>query len=244
MICRANEQPADNKEERMTYKSDEEIRNDAMFQLDWDSRLRRSDIGVSVKKGVVTLTGTVDSYAKKLAAQKAAHSVRGVLDVANDIEVKVTARLQRTDSEIARAVRHALEWDALVPSDQIHSTVANGWVTIEGEVEYYSERADAERAVAHLPGVRGVTNKIEVCALPVEPGRVKSLIEDVLERRADREAKRIRVSVDEGDVTLTGAVKSWDEKKAILGAVGHAPGVKLIHDHLFIDPYDARLASA
>jgi osmotically-inducible protein OsmY len=89
-----------------------------------------------------------------------------------------------------------------------------------------------------------MTNKIEVCALPIEQERVKSLIEDVLERRADREAKRIRVSVDEGDVTLTGAVKSWDEKKAILGAVGHAPGVEMIHDHLFIDPYEARLASA
>jgi osmotically-inducible protein OsmY len=228
----------------MTYKTDEEIRKDALFQLDWDSRLRWSDIGVNVKKGVVTLTGTVDSYAKKLAAQKVAHSVPGVLDVANDIEVKVTARLQRTDSEIARAVRHTLEWDALVPSDQIRSTVANGWVTLEGEVEYYSERESAQRAVAHLPGVRGVTNNIEVCALPVEPERVKFLIEDVLERRADREAKRIRVSVNEGDVTLTGAVKSWDEKKAILGAVGHAPGVKMIHDHLFIDPYDARLASA
>jgi len=228
----------------MTYKSDEEIRKDALFQLDWDSRLRLSDIGVTVKKGVVTLTGTVDNYAKKLAAQRAAHSVHGVIDVANDIEVKVTGSLRRTDSEIARAIRLALEWDVLVPSYKIHSTVTNGWVTIEGEVEYYSERADAERAVAHLPSVRGVTNKIEVCAPTVEPERVKSLIEDVLERRADREANRIRVSVDEGDVTLTGAVKSWDEKKAIIGAVGHAPGVKMIHDHLFIDPYDARFASA
>jgi osmotically-inducible protein OsmY len=228
----------------MTYKSDEEIRNDALFQLDWDSRLRRSDIGVSVKKGVVTLTGTVDSYAKKLAAQKAAHRVPGALDVANDIQVKVTGSLRRTDSEIARAARLAIEWDVLVPSDQIHSTVANGWVTLEGEVDYYSERAAAERAIANLPGVRGVTNKIEVWPTPVEPERVKFLIEDVLERRADREAKRIRVSVDDGDVTLTGPVKSWDEKKAILGAVGHAPGVSMIHDHLFIDPYDARFESA
>jgi osmotically-inducible protein OsmY len=187
----------------MTYKSDEEIQSEALFQLDWDSRLKQSDIGVTVKKGVVTLTGTVDSYAKKLAAQKAAHRVPGVLDVANDIQVKVTGSLRRTDSEIARAVRLALEWDVLVPSDQIHSTVANGLVTLEGEVDYYSERADAERAIAHLPGVRGVTNKIQVCATPIEPERVKSLIEDVLERRADREANRIRVSVDEGDVTLT-----------------------------------------
>jgi len=227
----------------MTYKSDEEIQSDVVFQLDWDSRLTGSEIVVNVKKGVVTMTGTVDSYAKKLAAQKAAHSVPGVLDVANDIEVKVTGSLRRTDSEIARAIRHALEWDVLVPSYKIHSAVTNGWVTLEGDVEYYSERICAERAVARMAGVRGVTNEIKVCA-PVESGRVKFLIEDVLERRAGREAKRIRVNVDEGDVTLTGAVRSWDEKKAILGAVGHAPGVKMIHDHLFIDPYDARFASA
>jgi osmotically-inducible protein OsmY len=198
---------------------------------------------VTVRKGVVTLSGTVDSYAKKLAAQKAAHGVRGVLDVANDIEVKITGALRRADTEIALAIRHALEWNALVPSDNIHSTVTNGWVTLEGEVEYYSERVDAERAVVHLPGVCGVTNKIAVRA-PIESERVKFLIEDVLERRADREAKRIRVSVDEGDVTLTGAVKSWDEKKAILGAIGHTPGVKMIHDHLFIDPYDVRFKTA
>jgi len=227
----------------MTYKSDEKIQSEVLFQLDWDSRLTGSEIAVNIKKGVVTLTGTVDSYAKKLAAQSAAHSVPGVLDVANDIEVNVTGNLRRTDSEIARAIRQALEWDVLVPSYKIHSTVTNGWVTLEGDVEYYIERIDAERAVAHLTGVRGVTNKIKVCA-PVESERVKFLIEDVLERRAGREAKRIRVSVDEGDVTLTGAVKSWDEKKAILGAISHAPGVKMIHDHLFIDPYDARFASA
>jgi osmotically-inducible protein OsmY len=244
MIFSASKPSADSKEESMTYKSDEEIQSEALFQLDWDSRLRWSDISVIVKKGVVTLTGTVDSYAKKLAAQRAAHSVRGVLDVANDIEVKVTGSLRRADSEIAQAIRDALEWNALVPSYKIHSTVTNGWVALEGEVEYYSERVAAERAVAHLSGVRGVTNEIAVCAPPVEPERVKSLIEDVLERRADREAKRIRVSVDEGDVTLTGAVKSWDEKKAILGALGHTPGVKMIHDHLFIDPYDARFALA
>ena len=199
---------------------------------------------MTVKKGVVTLTGTVDSYAKKLAAQKAAHSVPGVLDVANDIEVKVTGSLRRTDSEIARAIRHALEWDVLVPSYKIHSTVTIGWVTLEGEVEYYGEWAEAECVVSRLPGVRGVANKITVCAPLVEPLRVKSLIEDVLEKRADREAKRIRASFAEGDVTLTGVVRSWDEKEAILGAIGHAPGVKMIHDHLFIDPYDARFASA
>ena len=228
----------------MTCKSDEKIRREVLFQLDWDSRLKRSEIGVAVDNGAVTLNGTVDSYAKKLAAQKAAHRVSGVLDVANDIEVKVSERMLRTDSEIAQAIRHALEWNVLVPSDQIHSTVTNGWVTLEGHAEYYIERVDAERVVSHLSGVRGVTNKIVVCAPPVESERIKLLIEDVLERRAGIEAKRIRVSVDEGEVTLTGEVKSWDEKKAILGDVGSLSGVRDIHDHLLIVPYDASCESA
>jgi osmotically-inducible protein OsmY len=227
----------------MTYKSDDEIMSEVQYQIGWDSRVRQTEIGVTVKKGVVTLTGIVDSYAKKLAAQQAAHRVSGVLDVANDIEVKVPGSLRRTDAEIAQAIRHALEWNVLVPSDQIHSTVTDGWVSLEGNVEYYRERLDAERAVSHLPGVRGVTNKIAVCT-PIEPQRVKFLIEDVLERRADREARRIKVKVDEGEVTLTGSVKSWDEKKAILGAISHTPGVRTVRDHLFIDPYDAHFEAA
>jgi osmotically-inducible protein OsmY len=227
----------------MGYKSDEEIRSEALFQLGWDSRVKQTEIGVAVKKGVVTLTGAVDSYAKKLAAQQAAHRVPGVLDVANDIEVKPPGSLRRTDSEIAQAIRGALEWNALIPADQIHSTVTDGWVTLEGTVEYYRERVDAERAISHLTGVRGITNKITVCS-PVEPERVQFLIEDVLERRADREAKRIKVKVDGGEVTLTGPVRSWDEKKAILGAVSHTPGVIEVRDHLFIDPYDAHFETA
>lgn len=223
----------------MTCKPDEEIQNEVMVQLGGDLRLNKSEIGVAVKKGIVTLAGTVDTYVKKLAAQKDAHRVSGVLDIANDIEVIVTGSLQSNDSEIAQAIRHALEWNVLVRSDRIHSTVANGWVTLEGDVEYYSEQADAEHAVSHLWGVRGVTNNIVVSA-EVEPERVMFLIEDVLKRRAGREAKQIEVSVDEGDVTLTGAVTSWDEKKAILGAVGHLSGVRMLHDHLFIDPYVAR----
>ncbi|HMY75120.1 MAG TPA: BON domain-containing protein, partial [Blastocatellia bacterium] len=113
----------------------------------------------------------------------------------------------------------------------------------KGEVECYRERVDAERAVSVLPGVRGVFNEIQV-KTPVEPERVKFLIEDVLERRADREANRIRVNVDEGEVTLTGAVNSWDEKKAILGSISHTPGVTAVRDHLFIDPYGLRFEMA
>lgn len=227
----------------MTYKSDEEIQGEVIFQLGWDSRIKQTEIGVTVRKGIVTLTGTVENYAKKLAAQQAAHRVSGVLDVANDIEVRVPGATGRSDADIARALRHALEWNVLVPDKQIHSTVTNGWVTLKGEVEFYRERVDAERAVSVLPGVRGVVNHLQVTT-PVEPERVKFLIEDVLERRADREAHRILINVNEGEVTLTGAVNSWDEKKAILGSISHTPGVSAVHDHLFIDPYSLRFEVA
>ena len=227
----------------MIYKSDEEIKSEVLFQLGWDSRINQTEIGVIVRKGVVTLTGMVDSYARKIAAQRAAHRVPGVLDVANDIEVTIPGGMQRTDSDIARAVRHALDWNTMVPADKIHTTVSNGWVTLEGDVEFYRERLDAERAVGHLSGVRGVINKIKICA-NVEPQRVKFLIEDVLERRADREAERIKVAVDDGEVTLSGAVNSWEEKKSILGAVSHTPGVTAVHDRLFIDPYHLHIEKA
>ncbi len=227
----------------MAYKNDDEIKSEVLFQLGWDSRINQNEIGVGVKRGVVTLMGEVDSYAKKIAAQKAAHRVPGVLDVANEIEVKIPNIFQRTDAEIAHAIRHALDWNVLVPAEHIYSTVTNGWVTLEGSVELYRERIDAERAISHLPGVRGVNNKIQVSAR-VEPERVKFLIEDVLERRADREASRIKIKVDQGEVTLTGAVNSWEEKRAIMGAITHTPGVTVVHDHLFIDPYDLSFESA
>ena len=227
----------------MTYKSDDELQSEVMFQLGWDSRVKQTEIGVTVHRGIVTLTGNVESYAKKLAAQQAAHRVKGVLDVANDIEVHVPGSMRRTDEEIAKAVRHALEWNVLVLAENIHSTVANGWVTLEGNAEYYRERVDAEHIISHLPGVRGVTNEIKV-SLPVEPERIKFLIEDVLERRADREADRIQVKVNDGQVTLAGAVNSWEEKKAILGAISHTPGVTAVKDHLFIDPYHLRFEKA
>jgi osmotically-inducible protein OsmY len=227
----------------MTYKSDEEIKSEVLFQLGWDTRVRQVEVGVAVAKGIVTLTGKVDSYAKKVAAKEAAHRVRGVLDVANEIEVYIPGTERHTDPEIARAVRHALDWDVLVPPDRIHSTVDKGWVTLEGDVEYYSELLAAERVVHSLAGVHGVTNNIVVSAT-VDPEKVKIVIEDVLALRADREANRIRVTIEGGEVTLSGAVNSWDEKKAIIGAVGHSPGVTDIRDHLFIDPYGFEFKSA
>ena len=221
----------------MVVKSDEQIHQDVLRELRWDSRVDDTEVGVEVDQGVVTLTGTVASYAKKLAAKGAAHRVTGVLDVADDIRVKVPGSLGRTDTEIAQAVRHALEWNVLVPDTRIMSTVADGWVTLEGSVDRLRERDDAERAVRHLLGVHGVQNTLVVRPTTVKAERVREVIEDALERSAAHEVKRIQVQVSDGAVTLTGRVHSYAEKRAVLGAVSHAPGVHTVTEHLRIEPY-------
>ena len=143
-------------------KSDTQIHHDVLEELKWDSRVDETEVGVQVAGGVVALTGTVTSWAKRVAAQEAARRVIGVLDVANDIAVKVPDGFMRSDTEIAQAVRQALEWDVFVPNERITSTVTDGWVTLEGPVERGSQRDDAERAVRNLTGVKMVVNKITV----------------------------------------------------------------------------------
>jgi osmotically-inducible protein OsmY len=218
-------------------RSDRELKQRILRELKWDSRIDWATIQVEVNGAVVTLTGAVSSYAQKVAAQEAVHRVAGVLDVANDIEVTPTNRFARTDTEIANAVRNALEWDALVPNEMIQSTVADGWVTLEGDVDYWREREDAERAILRLAGVIGVTNLITIRKRPVDPRELREHIEYALERRADREAERLRVDVNDGAVELWGRVHSWQEKRAVIGSIGHAPGVTEVRDHLRIDPY-------
>lgn len=217
--------------------SDRELAQQVLSELRWDSRIGTSNLKVEVNNAVATLTGTVSSYARKFAAQEAAHRVAGVFDVANDIEVKPVDLFARTDTEIAGAVRSALEWDALVPNEQIISTVSGGWVTLEGDVDYWREREDAERAILRLAGVVGVINKITIRKRPVDPKELREQIECALERRADREAERLRVDVHDGAVDLWGRVHSWQEKRAVLGSISHAPGISRVVDHLRIDPY-------
>ncbi len=218
-------------------RSDRDLQQRIMRELKWDSRISWASINVEVIDGVVTLVGTVPTYVQKIAAQEAAHRVQGVLDVANDIEVTPIDRFVRTDSEIAGAVRNALEWDALVPNELIQSTVSNGWVTLEGQVDYWRERTDAERAIRRLAGVVGVINQITVRKQPLNEKQLREEIEFALERRADREAERLRIEIHDGAVDLWGRVHSWQEKRAVIGSLAHAPGVTHLKDHIRIDPY-------
>lgn len=217
-------------------KTDTQIHHDVLEELKWDSRVDETEVGVQVDGGVVTLTGAVTSWAKRMAAQEAARRVIGVLDVANDLKVKVPGGLTRTDTEIAKAVRQALEWDVFVPEEKITSTVTDGWVTLEGTVERWSQRDDAERAVRNLTGVKSVVNSIIVKAPKPVTEDVRKAIEEVLERRAEREARRIRVDVRDGTVELTGTVHSWAERKSVVAAARFTPGVKAVEDHLRTEP--------
>src|SRR5437762_10013388 len=142
-------------------KTDEQIQRDVLAELKWDARVQPNEIGVAVKDGVVTLTGWVNAYSKKWAAEEAAHRVHGVKAVANDIEVRLSSADERTDSDIAAAAVRALEWDAFVPIERLDVTVSKGWVTLKGDVEWQYQKEDAERVVRRLAGVKGVTNLID-----------------------------------------------------------------------------------
>jgi osmotically-inducible protein OsmY len=217
-------------------KTDTQIHHDVLEELKWDSRVDETEVGVQVSNGIVTLTGTVTSWAKRMAAQEAARRVIGVFDVANDIKVKVPGGLTRTDTEIAQAVRYALQWDVFVPDEKITSTVSNGWVTLDGAVERWSHYDDAERAVRNMTGVNGVMNRITVKPTKPVTEDVHKAIEQALERRAEREAKRIHLDVRDGVVTLTGSVHSWAERKSVVAAARFTPGVRDVKDLLRTEP--------
>jgi osmotically-inducible protein OsmY len=219
----------------LVTKTDSEIQQDVLRELRWDTRVDETDVGVEVDSGIVTLTGTVSSWAKRVAAQEAAHRVRGVLDVADDIQVKVPGTPGLTDAEIARSVRQALEWDVFIPDEGVRSTVTNGTVTLEGDVDYGHQRHDAERAVRNLAGVRSVVNRILVKPPRVAPQEVRRTIEQALERRAEREAQRIDIQVHDGRVSLHGTVRSWSEREAVVGAAQGTTGVREVENHLRIE---------
>jgi osmotically-inducible protein OsmY len=218
-------------------KHDSELQMNVIRELEWDSRVDHTDIGVVVRNGIVTLTGLVDSWAKRMAAQEAAHRVQGVLDVANDVQVKFSDVGLRSDSDIAQAVRDTLDWNVFVPAARIRSTVSDGKVTLEGEVDFLTQRDDAEKAIQHLVGVQLVINNIHVKPpKSVRPGDVRQAIHDALGRRAARESERLRIDSNDGIVTLSGSVHTWAEKKAAIGAARGTPGVCSVQDQLRIEP--------
>jgi Predicted periplasmic or secreted lipoprotein len=214
-------------------RGDQEIQRDLLDELRWEARVQPNEIGASVRDGIVTLTGWVDNYAKKWAAERAAHRVRGVRAVANDIEVRLPTSAERTDADVATAATRALEWDAFVPIGNLDVTVSNGWVVLRGEVEWEYQRRAAERSVRRMSGVRGVTNGITVRPRqrPSADG-LKQRIESALIRSVETDAERITIGVHGDRVVLDGTVRSWLEREEAERVAWSAPGVTTVDNHI------------
>lgn len=216
-------------------KTDEQIQRDVLAELKWDARVLPNEIGVSVKNGVVLLTGHVDSFYKKWAAEEGARRVRGVVAVANDLEVKLPSSSERTDEDIARAAAQALAVDTLLGSTNLQVTVSDGGVTVRGDVDWNFQKEDAERLLRRLWGVKGVTNLITIKAQPT-PAELKSKIEKALVRSAEIDAQRISVEVQGSKAALKGKVRSWSERDEAERIAWTAPGVTQVENHIEVSP--------
>jgi len=217
----------------MSNHQDRDLRRDVLDELDWDPEVDATKIGVTAADGVVTLTGIVRSFTDRWMAEKLAKRVAGVQGVANELHVALVDEDRRDDTDIAVSAINALEWNSRVPKDHVQIAVREGWLQLEGEVEWEFQRRAAEDAVRWLRGVRGVTNAIVVNP-HVSADDVKQKIETAIRRKAEIDANAIHVETADTTVTLTGKVRSFAEREDAVHAAWSAPGVTRVIDHIAI----------
>jgi osmotically-inducible protein OsmY len=215
-------------------KTNVALHDDVLAELMWDPRISEKEIGVAVKDGVVTLSGSVVSFTEKWEAERAAERVAGVKAVANEIAVKVPGTFQRTDTQVAHQAVESLAWNTQVPDERIQVSVTQGWITLSGDVDWQFQRNAAAAAVRTLIGVHGVSNDIKVVPKQVSSSDVSESIKAALERRADRTADHVVVRIKGSVVTLSGTVPSFGDRRAARGAAWEAPGVTDVRDELAV----------
>lgn len=215
--------------------TDTQLQSNVLEELKWRPSVNAAHIGVTAKNGVVTLTGQVAHYAEKSAAEEAAKGVYGVKGLANDIAVEMVGPHQRSDQDLAEAALNTLKWDYEVPNDKVKVVVKNGWLTLNGTLDWQFQKDAAARSVRNLMGVIAVTNEITIKP-EAKWTDVKSKIEESFRRNADLEARRINVSTDSGTVTLKGTVASWAERDQAMWAAWSAPGVTMVNNDITITP--------
>ena len=215
--------------------TDKDLKQQVQNALDWEPSIDTTDIGISANEGVVTLRGNVRTYAEKQMTERVALRVFGVRAVANDLDVRLPTSFERSDTEVAQAAVNALSWNSVVPAGRVTVTVANGWITLQGNVPWQYQKDAAGRSVRDLFGVKGVINSI-VVEPQIKPMDVRDKIEAAFRRSAEVDARRINVNATDGKVILSGNVRSYAERQEAERAAWAAPGVKQVEDRLLIVP--------
>jgi osmotically-inducible protein OsmY len=214
-------------------KTDSQLQQDVMDELQWEPRVDHANIGVAAKDGVITLSGFVSSYTSKIAAEKATRRVKGVRGLAEEIEVRFANDPKTSDPEIAKRIADMFDWSVTIPKHKVQVKVEHGWVTLSGTVDYHFHRQSAKDLASRINGVKGVTNLVEVKTAP-SPADVKDRIIAAFKRNADLDASTITVVADGGTVRLGGKVHAWYERQIAERAAWAAPGVNRIEDNIAV----------
>ncbi len=218
-------------------KSDDDLQKDVMAELKWKPELRDvyTQIGVSARDGVVTLSGLVDSYSTKMAAERAAQNVQGVKVVATDLEVKVGNVRAKTDTEIAEAVRNALRWNSSVNEDKIEVKVDKGWVYLDGYVNWEYEKIAAQNNVENLLAVRGVTNNLSIRPQSIDLKDLRNKITEAFKQNATMDASSLTLETSGSKISLRGTVRSRVEKEEAERIAWSSPGVLAVDNQIMVD---------